>query len=326
MTRHSRDTGIVLSLCLALVLSVSGCSEDGGSRVCDPGATQLCYCAAGILGAQQCREDGSGWGSCDCGGSDAGVDVGGDYTGQADPDTDAGAAQFTEVCGEGYEMPSFHPSSGTATVVLSTFGLDSDRQIDLDGPSPVAMSPGHGCHFTAEPGSYVVRVTHEGTVELTAEVDLPEGETSLLAIYGSSTDSGAIVVPLDLSVPPAGQWRATFLHLAQDNVDTPLDVHAYGPGLWAPEGTPERIVEAMEFGEAVAVLVPAHSLVYEIEPTGTTTDGTLYTRAFDCLAPAFVLVAVAWCDTGELGGDSPCTQVAGPAWFGYSVEDEPCGG
>jgi hypothetical protein len=36
-------------------------------QVCSPGATQECFGIGACKGGQRCREDGTGWGSCDCG-------------------------------------------------------------------------------------------------------------------------------------------------------------------------------------------------------------------------------------------------------------------
>lgn len=48
----------------------------GSERVCEPGETQTCRGPGACNGAQACRDDGSGWGACDCGngsGGDAGA-------------------------------------------------------------------------------------------------------------------------------------------------------------------------------------------------------------------------------------------------------------
>ena len=54
---------------VAVVFMMFGCSDDSTSKSCTPGQTQQCYCSGGAKGAQSCLGDGSGWNSCDCGGT-----------------------------------------------------------------------------------------------------------------------------------------------------------------------------------------------------------------------------------------------------------------
>lgn len=68
---------------LGLIAMVAACgSADDtkdifGAKVCVSGATQECVCPGGSSkGAQSCKDDGSGWGACDCGGGDAGTTTG----------------------------------------------------------------------------------------------------------------------------------------------------------------------------------------------------------------------------------------------------------
>jgi hypothetical protein len=42
-------------------------TTSGSKGVCAPGTTQECVGAGACKGGQQCREDGTGWGQCDCG-------------------------------------------------------------------------------------------------------------------------------------------------------------------------------------------------------------------------------------------------------------------
>src|SRR5690606_1456953 len=47
--------------------------EDGAApMVCAPGKVEACACPGGGMGAQACREDGSGWGPCECGDAGSG--------------------------------------------------------------------------------------------------------------------------------------------------------------------------------------------------------------------------------------------------------------
>jgi fibro-slime domain-containing protein len=79
---------------------VRGASEGGGesrSDVCVPNETQLCHGPAACPGAQSCREDGSGWEPCDCGGS---VDATGGSAGESSTSV-SGAGGSTGETGTG---------------------------------------------------------------------------------------------------------------------------------------------------------------------------------------------------------------------------------
>ena len=57
-----------LPLTLTGIFFSFSCSDnsDNSKTVCSPGETQLCNCSGAAEGAQECREDGSGWQSCKC--------------------------------------------------------------------------------------------------------------------------------------------------------------------------------------------------------------------------------------------------------------------
>ena len=58
---------------LYLALLASGCGN-----VCQPGSTQLCWCAPGAQGIQICNNSGSFWEPCSCqAGADGGLEDGG---------------------------------------------------------------------------------------------------------------------------------------------------------------------------------------------------------------------------------------------------------
>lgn len=66
--------------------------EDGAApMVCAPGKVEACPCPGGGQGAQACRDDGSGFEPCECGGGDDPADAGSDTSddvangGGADP-------------------------------------------------------------------------------------------------------------------------------------------------------------------------------------------------------------------------------------------------
>ena len=54
-------------------LSLAGCGDDD-AMACVPGASQACVGVGGCAGGQVCLADGSGFGACECGGSDGGTD------------------------------------------------------------------------------------------------------------------------------------------------------------------------------------------------------------------------------------------------------------
>lgn len=64
----------------AAAIAACGSADDTkdvfGSKVCIPGATQECACPGGVKGAQACRDDGSGYATCQCGGSGSGGSAG----------------------------------------------------------------------------------------------------------------------------------------------------------------------------------------------------------------------------------------------------------
>lgn len=71
----------VWALAMLLTLAACGGSDsetelfeggDGGSSgACVPGQSVACIGPGGCEGGQVCREDGTGYGECDCGGGDA---------------------------------------------------------------------------------------------------------------------------------------------------------------------------------------------------------------------------------------------------------------
>jgi hypothetical protein len=82
-------------LCLSIVALGCGAEApdqgDGGdgTDACKPGFSIECVCAGGGVGMQTCKADGTGFGPCECGGTDTGAD--GDADGDADADADADA-------------------------------------------------------------------------------------------------------------------------------------------------------------------------------------------------------------------------------------------
>lgn len=64
-----------LATLLVITLACGGSSSEGPKLICEPGGTRACLGAGACGGAQSCKDDGSGWTACDCGGkSETGVD------------------------------------------------------------------------------------------------------------------------------------------------------------------------------------------------------------------------------------------------------------
>jgi hypothetical protein len=111
---------------LVLSLAFIACGSNGSSTVCDPGATQHCFCPSGLEGAQVCEEDGSGWAGCDCLPTDTSTD--GDAADGADilPETACGDCDDGNPC---------------TTDTCNTDDMECDHDpLDADGDGFVAIT------------------------------------------------------------------------------------------------------------------------------------------------------------------------------------------
>src|SRR5690242_18109985 len=63
------------SIAIGLLFSFQGCGGNQvETKVCGPGDTRTCFGPGACSGAQECLQDGTGYGPCDCGSiGDAGV-------------------------------------------------------------------------------------------------------------------------------------------------------------------------------------------------------------------------------------------------------------
>ena len=118
--------------------------DDTASSVCEPGATQLCFCAGGAEGAQVCEEDGSGWGICDCGsGDDDDVgdddDIGDDDAGDDDVGDDDDSAGDDDDTGDDDDSAGDDDDSAG----------DDDTAGDDDSASPSSI-----CNYSRLCGYY----------------------------------------------------------------------------------------------------------------------------------------------------------------------------
>lgn len=58
----------LLLVCFLFTMACSSSDSGGGSttKACTPGETNACTCVAGGSGVQVCRDDGAGYGTCEC--------------------------------------------------------------------------------------------------------------------------------------------------------------------------------------------------------------------------------------------------------------------
>jgi hypothetical protein len=321
-------------VCVLLLLSSAlSCSDDASGA---SGENTLQRCTDGL------DNDGDGHVDCadqDClvfavcsqpdggGGGDADAADGADDTGDTGEDSEGdGAPEVVTVCGDGHEWDGdWHPIEGVSKVVLTAFAADESAELRLLGPVSVRSPMTSGCWFVIEPGTYTLQLWRGGAVSAELEVELPEERVVLLAAYSGPDGSGAIVEPLDLSVPAEGSWRFVIAHVAQDNLETPLDIWAYPPGDTTGEGTPERVVQDLAPGASVTTLLPAQSYSFEYQPSGTQPDGLYLDRFAHCGADAAVLsLLVISCDTHEIYDETACHGYGGGFRLVVSLDDQPC--
>lgn len=162
-----------LALLLGLALGVAGgCGEDAASTndpVCRVGDTRECLGPGACKGAQECREDGSGFQPCECGGtqnqggegpdptppSEAGS--GGKATGGA-PGTGASGAPGTDGVGG---APEGGAGGGSAVEYechpVGNVGCDATQNCSVDAGEPACVNAGakaqlEACTQTSECG------------------------------------------------------------------------------------------------------------------------------------------------------------------------------
>jgi hypothetical protein len=98
VTFSTRTTlAIVLALCCLV-----GCSSstDSPAPVCVAGITQSCLCVAARAGVQSCKDDGSGFGVCDCGGDTGLVDAAVDSSSSDATDSAVDDTYVSETLGD----------------------------------------------------------------------------------------------------------------------------------------------------------------------------------------------------------------------------------
>ena len=134
-------------LFMALFVVLGACSTPGGgSKVCDPGATQECLCPGLLKGVQVCEDNGKSYGECDC---TAGPTTG-DTTGDVlDSDTSiddasgGGSGDDTLTAGDdgttsGTDIVTDEggPTGDGTSTGVDTSGAECEVDLDCPGDKP----------------------------------------------------------------------------------------------------------------------------------------------------------------------------------------------
>jgi hypothetical protein len=137
-----------LAALLAMTLSC-GSSSDGGAATCSPGSTQACLGPGACSGAQSCKDDGSGWNGCDCGGkTDSGATSDTstpDDSGDTATSGDTGTPTDTTTPGDDTSIGDTPVDTGPITALppdkLTGLGLwlDSDKGVILTADTFFAL-------------------------------------------------------------------------------------------------------------------------------------------------------------------------------------------
>jgi hypothetical protein len=152
--------GILLALC-AVACGSADTKDVFGSKICVAGVTVECACPGGVKGAQACRDDGTGYEACQCGGSSgsggsagagqagtggaSGSGAGGSCTGRTTcpaPEADGGA----QLCGMLDDYCGGAISCGCEFASCNGGACDCGRAPQYDDPCskrymrPLAMS------------------------------------------------------------------------------------------------------------------------------------------------------------------------------------------
>jgi hypothetical protein len=126
---HSRS---VLGLSCASLLLVLACSD---KKACTAGETQPCHCPDGSIGAQTCRENGTGWNQCECDATDADTDTDAlDDTREEDPLSD-----HTDTPGD-LLIDTIHDTPADSEDATEEWSLDGS-DLDFDPVGPVFVLP-----------------------------------------------------------------------------------------------------------------------------------------------------------------------------------------
>ncbi len=140
-----RMSSLIVTVLFGVGFLLTGCpsgddDDDTSGSICDPGVTQQCLCPGGDEGVQVCEDDGSAWGTCDCGSGDddddndtgdddtGDDDTGDDDTGDDDTGDDDDDTTPTNPCPSGYDLvyeTDFSSDPGWTTNNSSHYYWDS---------------------------------------------------------------------------------------------------------------------------------------------------------------------------------------------------------
>ena len=120
----------------AMLALLAGCGSAVTAETCDPGTSRDCACPGGGTGTQLCAADGSEWGACDCGGTDADADD--TLSDTPEPDADSSLPETTGPDADADDVPDVPDVSPTPTNVVDLL-LVIDNSPSMDGPQSVLM-------------------------------------------------------------------------------------------------------------------------------------------------------------------------------------------
>jgi hypothetical protein len=123
-------TGLLFAVLVTLFVACGSSTDSPSTATCAPGATQACLGAGACSGAQSCKDDGSGWNACDCGGTKA--DTGGGTDSIAGDSVAVDGAEDTSTTTDS-SPPSDAPVSAITPDKLPGLALwlDSDKGVTL---------------------------------------------------------------------------------------------------------------------------------------------------------------------------------------------------
>jgi hypothetical protein len=158
-SRRKRGSALMPTLAAAALAcgSQASLTPDAGSTTCAAGQ-QDCMCPSGTTGEQTCPPDGGSFGPCQCsiapeGGSDIGVDVGGDGVAEATRDAiSEGVTEEDAGCG----TSDLDAAAGTLTWA-ENFGLSGTMY-----PAAVAIAPSTGAVVVT--GGFTGTVNFDGGI------------------------------------------------------------------------------------------------------------------------------------------------------------------
>lgn len=234
--------------------------------------------------------------------------------------------EIPSVCSGSDYTSSFEeslPGPGTTLVLLTSFlqGEAEDADFLFEGPSTFRAPATLGCMFKTAAGHYTVKVQSGSTTLFQKEVDLPDNQMLLIGIFDTVNGKGLGTAPVDYSLDD-GKVRLVLLHLAQDNVDKPLDLYRYNAGTNTPEGPATLIKANVPFGGYVTEVEQEIPTFLAEEVAGHAPTGQYYDYLPPCGCSTVLIVGVIWCDTTQIldEGGGPCNAQSGGSKYMTSLD------